>query len=53
MIAFLLIMIAIIPLIAPYPYIYKQERRFIEELEINRKASDLFVDFLGNSIAKR
>lgn len=52
LIAFFLIMIAMIPLIAPYPYIYKQERHFIDELEINRKASELFVDFLAKLYRK-
>ncbi|MCB1114395.1 MAG: hypothetical protein KDK62_06535 [Chlamydiia bacterium] len=52
MIAFLLILIAAVPLLAPYPYIFKQQQSFIEELEMDRLSNVFYVDFVGRVLRK-
>lgn len=47
LIAFLLIAIAAIPLLAPYPAMFKEQKKFILELEIDRVANLIFVDLLA------
>lgn len=47
LIAFLLIAVAVIPLLAPYPAMFKQQKQFIQELEVDRLANILFVDLLA------
>lgn len=46
LIAFLLIVIAAIPLLAPYPYIFKAEESFINEIEMDRLSALYYVDFI-------
>ena len=52
LIAFLLIVICLVPLLAPYPFIYRQQKKIVEELEIDRLASLAFVDLLSKIYKK-
>lgn len=47
LVAFLLIVIAAVPLLAPYPYMFKKQKEFLKELEIDRLANVYFVDLLA------
>lgn len=50
LIAFLLIIIAAIPLLAPYPYMLNKEKLFIQQLEMDRLASIYYVDLMAKII---
>lgn len=52
LIAFLIIVTAAIPLVAPYPVMFKKQKKFIEELEIDRLANLYFVDLLAKILRK-
>ena len=52
LVAFLLIAIAIIPLLAPYPYMLKKQKAFLKELEIDRLANIYYVDLLAKILKK-
>jgi hypothetical protein len=52
LIAFLLIVVAVVPLLAPFPVIYKEQMQFIHELEMERLSSIFYVDFVGKILRK-
>lgn len=52
LIAFLLIVIAVIPLMAPYPYIFKAQKVFIYDLEMDRLSALYYVDFIARIYKK-
>lgn len=52
LIAFMLIVIAVVPLLAPFPVIYKEQMQFIHELEMERLANVLYVEFVGKILRK-
>ncbi|MFN4174698.1 MAG: hypothetical protein ACK4HV_06310 [Parachlamydiaceae bacterium] len=52
LICFFLIAIAVVPLIAPYRFMLKESDLKLKELEIDRKAPLLYVEFLSKFYAK-
>ena len=52
LIAFLLIVIAAVPLLAPYPIMFKNQKKFTQDLEQDRLASIYFVDLLAKILKK-
>lgn len=52
LIAFLLIVVAVVPLLAPFPHIYKEQMQFIHELEMERLSNVFFVEFVGKILRK-
>lgn len=52
LIAFLIIVIAAVPLLSPYPFIFRAERLMITEMELDQFASQLYVDLLVKVLKK-
>lgn len=52
LIGFLLILIALVPLFAPYPFMLKQQQAMKDQLEMDRLASIYYVDLLEKILKK-
>lgn len=52
MICFLLLVIALVPLLAPYPLLFQQEKQNVAEIEMDREAAVFFVALLARLYKK-